>query len=76
MLLDSSPQNLSTDIYLFRGGLYFPIVFGNDFIMMLLLVTWFSNLQFLELRIDYQPAKFQFCRLYVASFTDGLGKTQ
>ena len=47
--VDSPHQNLSTDTYLvqFRGCLYFPIVFGNDIIMMPLLVTWFSNLPFL-----------------------------
>ena len=43
--------------------------------MMSLLVTWFSNLHFcVELRIDYQPVKFQCCRLSVASFIDGLRK--
>ena len=29
---------------------------------------------FVELRIDYQRAKFQHCRLSVASFIDGLRK--
>ena len=29
---------------------------------------------FVELRIDYQRAKFQCCRLSVARFTDGLRK--
>ena len=31
---------------------------------------------FVELRIDYQLAKFQRCRLSVPSFIDGLRKTQ
>ena len=35
------------------------------------LVTWFSNLNiFVELWIDYQPAKFQRCILSLASFID------
>ena len=34
----------------------------------------FKFAYFVELRIDYQPAKFQCCKLSVASFIDGLRK--
>ena len=56
------------------GGPQFPIAIGNDIIMTLFLATWLSNLDFVELRIDYQLAKFQCCRLSVASLIDGLRK--
>ena len=47
--LDSSHQNLSTDVHFvgLRGGPHFSIVFGNDIIMTSFLVTWFSNLHVL-----------------------------
>ena len=34
----------------------------------------FKSAFFVELRIDYLPAKFQCCRLSVASFIEGLRK--
>ena len=34
----------------------------------------FKFAYFMELTKGYQPAKFQFCRLYGSSFTEGLQK--
>ena len=50
----------------------FPLFFGNDIIMMLL--HGFLILVFLELWIDYQPAKFQCGRLSLASSMERLRK--
>ena len=49
----------------------FSIVFGNDIISGHMV---FNFAYFVELRIDYQPAKFQCCRLSLARFIDRLRK--
>ena len=74
-ILDNSHQFLSNDMYFvwFCGSPHFPIVFGNDIISGHMV---FKFAYFVELWIDYQPAKFQCCRLSLARFIDRLRKKQ
>ena len=52
-----------------------PFCLGNDIIMTLFLVAWFSKFEyFVKPKIGYQAAKLQCCRISRSSFTSGLEK--